>query len=98
VQLAGSERERLLGDPGPSGILFALRIFAAQPQREGLLHPIHPDAFENNSNGDHKSDIVAAFSHRVLDPSADIDRKLAEVRSGLDSELGQEVNIYVSPL
>lgn len=98
-ELAAAERNRLITDPWAFKIyLYGLPIFAAYPQRQALLHLIHPDSFEDIAYGAHKAEIVAAFADRIGDAGEDEDRRLAAIRESLEAEYGHRVNFYESPL
>jgi AAA domain (dynein-related subfamily) len=71
----------------------ALRAFArsidiksATMQREALLHLLLPDSFEPTVSVPAKRKIAAAFAEYVDDPSADVDSKLASIRSALAAD------------
>ena len=102
-QSAG-ERERLLNDP------WAFKDFAAHlnlrsallrdhprssdPQREALLHLVFPDTFEPIVSVPHKRRITETFAHFVADPTEDVDRKLEQIRGGLEAEERRNIHFY----
>ncbi len=100
------ERQRLLNDPWAfkdfivqlelQGELFRERPYSHWPQLEALLHLVHPDTFEATVSADHKKKIAEAnaFAHFVTEEIPDVDRKLAHIRRGLESQLGRDFDFY----
>ena len=64
------------------------------PQRATVLHLVHPDMFEAILNDNHKSKIVERFPRFARESTEDVDRKLAEVRRGLEDVLGRDFDFY----
>ena len=103
---AGEERERCLRDPWAfkdfvtginfRSILLRGRPNAAASQREAVLHLVHPDAFEGTVSVEQKEEIAGtrAFAHFVTEETADVDRRLAQIRRGLEAGLGRDVDFY----
>ena len=97
-QSAG-ERERLLHDPWAfkefaanldlRSLLFRDRPNSPRPQREALLHLVFPDTFEPIVSVPHKRRITETFAHFTADPTEDDDRKLEQIRRGLEAERGE---------
>ncbi len=63
-------------------------------QQATLLHLVHPDTFEAILSVDHKDKIAERFARFVTEPTEDIDRKLVQVRRGLEDELGRDFDFY----
>ncbi len=90
------ERERALADP------WAFKTFADSVPttgggtyaKEALLHLVHPDAFERMFSRNEKATLAQAFPTLVSDPSADIDRRLFEIRSHLAARFGTGFDFY----
>ena len=101
-----SEIERRLDDPWAfkafatqlelSGPLFLERQFAYLPQQEALLHLVFPDIFEGTVSIDHKKSMAdaRAFAHYISEPTEDVDRKIQQIRRGLEAELGRDFDFY----
>ena len=95
-----SDRDRLLQDP------WAFKDFAesvpqqaAYTQRQGLLHLVFPDTFEDMVSRDQKSLIIRAFAPDIPEPlPEDPDRALAVIRAHLEPEHGKEFAFWESPL
>ena len=70
------------------------------PQQEALLHLVHPDTFEGIVSFEHKEKIAGAksFAHFVTEEIPDVDRKLAEIRRGLEAGLDREFGFYDSDI
>ena len=62
--------------------------------RATLLHLVHGDTFEAMLSVDHKDKIAETFARFVTEPTEDIDRKLVQVRRGLEDELGRDFDFY----
>ena len=104
--LEPSEHNRLLDDPWafknlvigmkPDSLLLRERQGTPQAQREALLHLVHPDDFEGTVSVDHKKKIAGtqAWAHFVTEETPDVDRKLAQIRRGLESQLGRDFGFY----
>ena len=63
-------------------------------QREAILHLVFPDTFEVIISGEHKEKIAATFAHLVTEPTDDIDRKLEQIRRGLEPRYGSESYLF----
>ena len=102
------EQNRLLNDP------WAFKDFVTQlgfrsellkgagneprAQREGLLHLVFPDTFEAIVSHSDKESIANSFANLVKDPSGDVDRRLAQIRPGLEAKYGIKDHLfYVVP-
>ena len=101
-----NERQRLLAEPWAlkdfvtrinfRGQLFRSGPYSHWPQLEALLHLVHPDTFEGTVSVDHKKRIAEAktFAHFVTDQTADVDRKIMQIRRDLEAELGRDFDFY----
>ena len=67
-------------------------------QQEALLHLVHPDTFEAILSVDHKNRIAATFAHLVTEQAEDVDRRLMQIRQGLEAEFGRGFNYYEDPI
>ena len=105
--LDSSERARLLATPWEfRGFVMETRLRSltlrdAQDtprlQRHAFLHLVFPDTFEGIF-ATHKSRIAQAkaFAHFVTEPTEDVDRKLEQIRRGLEAGLGRGFDFYDS--
>ena len=101
-----SEQKRLLDDPWAfkdfaahlnlRSVLFRGRPYSAAVQREALLHLVFPDTFEPIVSFPHKRLITEKFARFVTDPTEDVDRKLEQIRVGLEAEEGRNIHFYES--
>jgi len=90
-----SERERLLGDPWAfKELLWRVPLEKAQSQREGLLHLVFPEIFENIVSQTAKARIARHFSNLVSEPVDDGDRQLAQIRRSLSDNHGPNFSFY----
>ena len=64
------------------------------PQQATVLHLVHPDTFEAILSENHKSTIAERFAYLVNEPTDDVDRKLVQIRRGLEAELGRDFDFY----
>ncbi len=78
------------------GALLRDRPNSAGAQREAMLHLVHPDTFEGTVSVDQKKDIAGAapFAHFVAEEARDVDRKLVQIRRGLEAGLGRDISFY----
>jgi 5-methylcytosine-specific restriction protein B len=96
--LDGTKRGHMLDDAWAfKAFVWELPIKAAQSQREGLLHLVHPETFEDTVSREYKRKIVEAFSNEDTQLSDDVDRDLALIRAKLENEAGHPINFYASP-
>ena len=105
-ELEQSKQSRLLRDPWEfkrfatqldlRGTLFPERPNSHVPQREALLHLVYPDTFEGTVSIPHKDKIVgaSAFSKYVIQRTEDVDRKIEQIRGGLEKQLGRDFDFY----
>lgn len=94
-------RERLLGEPWAfRELVYRLPNKGGQSAQSLALHLVHPEAFENISNEDHKRRIAERFREFVTDRTANVDRQLFEIRQALSSRYPSDDNnlFYRSPL
>ena len=108
-QEPATERDSLLSDPWafkealcfqPSSALLQEYTgdWTYRMQREALLHLIFPDTFERIISTNHKRQIVDAFAPMVIESTEDIDRRLQQIREGLEAEYGTGVDLYGDPI
>ena len=105
-ELEESQRSRLLDDPwafkdfvigiDPKRELFLEKPNAHQPQIHALLHLVFPDAFEGMVSVRHKETIAKtlAYASYINEPTEDFDRKIAQIREGLERELRRDFDFY----
>ena len=96
------EQQRLLDKPWEfksfvAGLEFQSVLMRLQQksygiQREALYHLVHPDTFEGIVNADWKRSIsgAEAFDHYVTDGATDIDRRIYQIRRGLEADMGND--------
>ena len=65
-------------------------------QRQALLHLVHPDTFEGTVSVNQKEQFAnaKAFAHFITEQTADVDRKILQIRRGLEAELGRNFDFY----
>ena len=65
-------------------------------QREALYHLVHPDTFEGIISIDDKARIsrAEAFAHHVTDGATDTDRRIYQIRKGLEADKGEDFDFY----
>jgi hypothetical protein len=85
-------RTALLADPWAfKEWVEAIPQTAAYTQRQGLLHIVFPDVFEDMVSREHEALIIAAFGADSAAPLPDDpDRALAVIREQLTAEHGDE--------
>ena len=105
-ELDADERERLLKDPWAfkefaTHISFKSLLLRDHPnapgaQREAVLHLVHPGTFEGTVSVQQKRDIAGAtaFAHFLTEDTPDVDRRLVQIRRGLEIELGGDFDFY----
>ena len=88
--------KRLVTEFNLQGGLFGETSNAHRTQLEAMLHLIFPDTFEGTVSAAQKKDIASAgaFAHLLTEKTADLDRKLAQIRKGLEAGLGRGFNFY----
>ena len=105
-KLEQDERDRLLNGPWVfkdfankidlQRELFLEKPTAHQPQVQALLHLVFPDKFEGMVSVRHKETIAKtpAYANYINDPTDDVDRKIAQIREGLQRKLGRDFDFY----
>lgn len=101
--------EGLLEDPWAfknflNGVEFRSQLLVGHQnlgdvERHLLLHILFPDYFESSLAGD-KNGIAEAgdFAYLVTEPTEDVDRKIYQIRQGLEAELGRSFSFYNTPI
>ncbi len=104
------EQQRLLNDPWAfrdflMRLSFSSELLMHNPdtpriQRQALLHLVFPDTFEGIVSGEHKNKIAnaGAFAHHITEPTEDVDRKIQQLRRGLEDELRKDFDFYDNDL
>lgn len=94
-RLPATERERLLADPWDfKEMLSSFEIKFAAPQREALLHLVHPDTFEPIVSREHKQRFAREYADYIAEPTNDVDRQLWQIRHNYERRHAQPVNFY----
>ncbi len=103
-RLPEDERQRLLEDPWAFKdfslkLDFEGKLLRGKPdlvriQKYALHHLVFPDTFERVLTDDHKRKIIEAFGRLVHTPSNDLDRCVAQIRRGIESERGRDFDFY----
>ena len=101
------ERDRLLDDPwafkdfvfglGLRSLLLRNSQNTYRIQQHALLHLVHPDTFEGTVSFAEKNEIARASGFRsfITQPTEDVDRKLYQIRQGLEKERnGKDFDFY----
>ena len=64
-------------------------------EREILLHVVHPDAFEAiGTNAKKAISGATAFTHFTVPDTQDVDRRLEQIRRGIEKELNRDFDFY----
>ena len=99
-------RDRLLDDQWAfkdfvTNLTFRSQLLRNQPnspsaQREALLHLVFPDTFEGIVSMGDKERIAGAraFTNFVAEETTDVDRKLAQIRQGIEGGSGRDCDFY----
>ena len=99
------EQQILLNDPwmfknflfslsGKSQTLFN-KDSSGWIEREILLHVVHPDTFEAiGTNAKNAISSATAFAHFLVPDTQDVDRKLEQIRRGIEKELNRDFDFY----
>lgn len=94
-QLPATERERLLADPWAfKEMLSNFQIKFAAPQREALLHLVHPDTFEPIVSSEYKRNYARIWAHYLPTPEQDVDRALLAIRRAYEQRHGKMPNFW----
>ena len=101
-----SERDRLLADPWAfKDFVMALQLQSTllsnkqntpNIQRQALLHLVFADTFEAMVNLDHKHRIAKTFEALVTDPTDDVDQKLVQIRTALETSTAAAIISSIS--
>ena len=105
-ELEPDKQRRLLEEPWEfkgfatrldlQGKLFREAPNAHRVQLEALLHLVHPDSFEGTVSAEQKELIAEtkAFAHFSTEETSDVDRKLMQIRRGLEAGLDRDFDFY----
>ena len=105
-ELTPDRREMLLRDPWAfkgfaANLTFRGQLLKERPntcsaQREALVHLVHPDDFEGIVSVEQKNTIVSgpSFVRFLTGATEDVDRKLKQIRRGLEEELGRDFDFH----
>ena len=105
-ELEPDECQRLLADPWAfkafatqlvlRGQLFRESPNAYRVQQEALLHLVFPDHFEGTVSIEQKTLIAEAdaFAHFITDRTADVDRRIQQIRQGVEAGLNRDFDYY----
>ncbi len=105
-KLDSSTQDRLLREPWSfkdfsKSIDFQSKLMSglpsdSLPQQSALLHLVYPDTFEDIVSVDHKKRIseTGAFRHFITEDSPDVDRRIYQVRQGIEAGLGKDFDFY----
>jgi hypothetical protein len=95
-ELPTDRQSGLLADPwGFKDWVESIPQTSAYTQRQGLLHLLFPEEFEDMVSRDHKALIIAALGSESSQPlPADVDRALALIRERLTPEYGASFSFY----
>ena len=106
-ELGSDEHGRLLAEPwefkrfATAGVDLRGQLNQKFPnahrvQLEALLHLVHPGTFEGTVAVEQKEEIAGAdaFAHFVSEPTDDVDRKVQQIRLGLEAELRRDFDFY----
>ena len=105
-ELEPEERVRLLSDPWEFkrvvlNVPFRSVALSSSPggpagQQQALLHLVFPDTFEGIISSNVKNSIVSCrwFARYIVDSDQDVDRRLQQIREGLESDLGRDFNFF----
>ncbi len=94
-ELPDAAREEALRDPWRfKEIVWRVPLEKAQGQRDGLLHLVFPDVFEDIVSRRVKERIAQRYAHLVTEPTDDIDRKIVQIRYRLSDERGPAFSFY----
>ncbi len=101
------EQNLMLSDPWKfkafaEGVEFRsalLRGKSSDGQRYATLHLVFPDKFESIISTDHKIKIAEAeaFQSYVTQPTGDVDRKIQQIRSVLETAYGSPDHLFYYP-
>ena len=101
-----AERQRLLDEPWTfkdsvmtmrcRSLLLGHNPNTPRTQRQAMLHLVFPDVFEGLTSENTKNLVAStgAFERFIVEPTDDVDRKLEQIRLGLEAELGRDFHFY----
>ena len=99
-----SELGRLLADPWrfkavALNVPYRSTVLHSNPnspiaQKQALLHLVFPDIFEGIVNSEYKHKAAETFAYLVTEPTDDVDRKIRQVRQGIEAELGRDFDFF----
>ena len=103
--LESVDRERILQDCWEFKKFLFTRIFTSKLlvnnqntgniEKELLLHIVYPDTFETiGTNRKRQIANAKAFANYIKDPSDDVDRKIIQIRQGLERDFGRNIYFY----
>ena len=105
-EMEPNERDRTLADPWEFkrvvlNVPYRSAVLRDNPfspvvQRQALLHLVFPDTFEGIVNPDLKDRIADSrlFSRYITGTDDDPDRRLQQVREGLETDLGRDFDFF----
>jgi 5-methylcytosine-specific restriction enzyme B len=94
-KLPVEERERALSDPWRfKEMVWQIPLQKAQSQREGLIHLVFPEVFENIVSRKAKEQIAHRFASLASEPTEDVDRQIAQIRRTLSDSHGPAFSFY----
>ena len=104
-ELESGEREHMLQDPWEFKNFLFTRHFSSQLlvnnqntgriEKEILLHIVFPDSFETiGTNAKRRIANDKRFAGFVTEEIDDVDRKILQIRQGLEAKLGRDFNFY----
>lgn len=93
--LPAAERDAALANPWHfKEIVWRVPLQKAHSQREGLIHLVFPDVFEDIVSQKAKSQIARSLASYVTDPTDDVDRQMAQIRRKLSDQYGPDFSFY----
>lgn len=95
-QLAGDQRERALADPWEFRSITETvpTTGGGTYAKEALLHLVHPDTFERIFSRGEKWALAERLASLVTDPTENVDRRIADIRSRLAMRFGADFDFY----
>ena len=79
-----------------SSLLLTNNRDTPNTQREALFHLVFPDTFEGTVSVEQKNGIAqaSAFARYIIEATDDVDRRIQQIRQGLERELGRDFDFY----
>ena len=103
-EMEPTEIDRLLSDPWEFKRFVlevpfrseVLKTYSPVAQQHALLHLVFPDKFEDILNTNWKSKIAgaSAFAKYIMQPTEDVDRKIQQIRRGLEKDKSPDFRFY----